>query len=107
MAAQMANKAKIGDIAGQLAREKYDLVSLANDIQNEKLNRTRFAALGKFELMDGTDQTSIIMGVRDQVGAMHKVVESFAKIMSLYVDLNLDQRGRIAFMHGSICFILI
>ena len=36
--------------------------------------------LGKFEPGGcGTDQTSIIVGVRDQVGAMHKVVESFAK----------------------------
>ena len=62
------------------AQEKYGLVSLANDIQNEKFNRTRFAALGKFEPDGcGTDQTSIIVGVRDQVGAMHKVVESFAK----------------------------
>ena len=49
------------------------------DIQNEKFNRTRFAALEKFEPDGcGTDQTSII-GVRDQVGAMYKVVESFAK----------------------------
>ena len=81
VAAQMAQQdEKIVAIAGKLAQEKYDLVSLANDIQNEKFNRTRFAALGKFEPDGcGTDQTSIIVGVRDQVGAMHKVVESFAK----------------------------
>ena len=74
IAAQMAkNDEKIVAIAGKLAQEKYGLVSLANDIQNEKFNRTRFAALGNFEPdRCGTDQTSIIVGVRDQVGAMHK-----------------------------------
>tara|TARA_B100000575_G_scaffold294541_2_gene311337 strand:- start:7108 stop:8226 length:1119 start_codon:yes stop_codon:yes gene_type:complete len=81
IAAQMAEQdEKIVAIAGKMAQEKYKLVAVAKDIQNEKFNRTRFAALGNFYPDEcDVDQTSIIVGVRDQVGAMHKVVESFAK----------------------------
>ena len=80
VAAQMAQQdSGLVAIAGQLAEKEYGLQRLAIGIQNERMNRTRFAALGDFYPEScGEDQTSIILGVPDKIGAMHAVVECFA-----------------------------
>ena len=80
-AAQMAaNDPSMAAIAGQVAADHYQLKTLAERIEDDPSNRTRFAALGDF-LPDGcgTDQTSLILSVPDRAGAMLSLIEPLAR----------------------------
>ncbi len=67
-------------IAGNLAAKKYDMKIIANRIENDLSNRTRFAALGNF-IPDscGVDQTSLILSVPDKAGAMLSLIKPLAQ----------------------------
>ncbi len=80
-AAKMASKnSNLVAIGGQLAADTYNLFAIAEKIENDKNNRTRFAALGSFEPDDcGFDQTSLILAVPDKAGAMYALIEPLAK----------------------------
>ena len=81
IAAKMASdNADIVAVAGQIAADTYKLSVLANKIENDQNNRTRFAALGNFEPdFCGVDHTSLILAVPDKAGAMHGLIEPLAK----------------------------
>lgn len=80
-AAEMASKdPSLAAIAGQAAAEHYKLQTLADRIEDDSSNRTRFAALGAFEPEGcGTDQTSLILSVPDKAGAMLSLIEPLAR----------------------------
>lgn len=80
-AAQMAaDDASLAAIAGQTAAQHYGLQALAERIEDDPTNRTRFAALGAFEPEScGVDQTSVILSVPDQSGAMLSLIEPLAR----------------------------
>jgi chorismate mutase / prephenate dehydratase len=80
-AAEMASKdASVAAIAGQAAASHYGLQSVAERIEDDPNNRTRFAAVGDFTPdACGVDQTSLILSVPDRAGAMVSLIEPLAR----------------------------
>jgi chorismate mutase/prephenate dehydratase len=80
-AAEMASRdAAIAAIAGQLAAQRYGLQSVAERIEDDPNNRTRFAAIGDFTPEAcGVDQTSLILSVPDRAGAVVSLIEPLAR----------------------------
>jgi chorismate mutase/prephenate dehydratase len=80
-AARMAAEdPSLAAIAGQTAAQHYGLRTLADRIEDDPSNRTRFAAIGDFTPDGcGLDQTSLILSVPDQAGAMLSLIEPMAR----------------------------
>ncbi|MFZ9763804.1 MAG: prephenate dehydratase [Burkholderiaceae bacterium] len=80
-AAELAAKdPSVAAIAGQTAAQHYGLSALAERIEDDPSNRTRFAALGNFQPDGcGVDQTSLILSVPDKAGAMLSLIEPLAR----------------------------
>jgi chorismate mutase/prephenate dehydratase len=67
-------------IAGDGVLGRYAVQCVAEAIQDDALNRTRFAVMGPVPCEpSGIDQTSIILSVPDRAGAMHALIEPFAR----------------------------
>ncbi len=67
-------------IASEVASYVYGLNIIARNIQDQKNNFTRFLIIGKsITKPTGKDKTSIIMGVKNQTGALYKALEVFYK----------------------------
>ncbi|MBI5574804.1 MAG: prephenate dehydratase [Deltaproteobacteria bacterium] len=67
-------------IAGEAAAKIYGLKSIRKRIQDNTNNFTRFIILGKIAPnRTGNDKTSIVFAARDEVGALHLMLEPFAK----------------------------
>jgi chorismate mutase/prephenate dehydratase len=67
-------------IAGEAAAKIYGLKSVRKRIQDNTNNFTRFIILGKQpSSRTGNDKTSILFSARDEVGALHLMLEPFAK----------------------------
>ncbi len=70
----------VAAIASEVAAYEYGLHILAKNIQDEKNNFTRFLIIGKnIGKPTGSDKTSLIMGVKNQAGALYKALEIFYK----------------------------
>lgn len=80
-AAELASKdVSVAAIASQLAAQHYGLQSVAERIEDDPNNRTRFAALGDFHPEAcGVDQTSLILSVPDKAGAVVSLIEPLAR----------------------------
>jgi chorismate mutase/prephenate dehydratase len=66
-------------IAGVNAAARWSLQFVAQSIQDEPNNRTRFAVIGKYRCgPSGVDQTSLILSVPDRAGAVHALIEPLA-----------------------------
>jgi chorismate mutase/prephenate dehydratase len=80
-AAKMAAEdAGLAAIAGQAAASLYGLQPIADRIEDDPSNRTRFAALGRFSPgRCGVDQTSLILSVPDKAGAMLSLIEPLSR----------------------------
>lgn len=66
-------------IAGEAAAARYDLPKLAENIEDEPNNTTRFLVLGRHDAgPSGKDKTSIIMSAPNRTGALHFLLEPFA-----------------------------
>ena len=89
-AARMAaSDTSIAAIAGDLARESYDLVKLASNIQDYADNTTRFLVIGRSAVRpSGRDKTSIIVSTRNRPGALFRLLEPFQReqIMLTRID---------------------
>jgi chorismate mutase/prephenate dehydratase len=67
-------------IAGVLAAEKYGVPILEHDIQDNSANATRFLVLGRTcTPTSGSDRTSLMFSIRDEVGALHKALAPFRR----------------------------
>jgi chorismate mutase/prephenate dehydratase len=67
-------------IAGDPAQEAYGLQAVAAQIQDDPHNRTRFVVVGTYECQPtGKDQTSLVLSVDNQPGAVHRLLEPLAK----------------------------
>ncbi|MCK5241167.1 prephenate dehydratase [bacterium] len=79
-AAQLAAKHKrTAAIASRLAGKLNSLTLLARDIEDQPDNRTRFLVLGRhLSGPTGKDKTSIMLGIKDSVGALHRILKPFA-----------------------------
>ncbi|TMA46724.1 MAG: prephenate dehydratase [Deltaproteobacteria bacterium] len=67
-------------IAAEAAAETYGLAVVADPIQDEPVNLTRFLVLGHHdaEQPSGDDKTSLVMSVRDEVGILARMLRPFA-----------------------------
>lgn len=76
----------VAAIAGGMARQIYDLRVLAESIQDQLHNRTRFAVLGREQTApSGRDKTSILVYAENRPGALFRALEPFE---SLQVSLS-------------------
>jgi len=67
-------------LGGVLAAEKYGLNVLAQDIQDNAVNVTRFLVLGRrCSPPTGDDRTSLMVSVADKAGALHEAIAAFHK----------------------------
>jgi len=80
-AAEMSKKDPGGAaIASDLAADLYDLKRVQSRIEDYTKNYTRFLIIGShFGPRTGEDKTSILFSMRDQVGALHRILEPFAQ----------------------------
>jgi chorismate mutase/prephenate dehydratase len=75
LAAQEPNS---GALAGRMAAEVYQLPILARAIQDKADNTTRFLIIGEQSCpRTGLDRTSIMLGLRDQPGALFEALRPF------------------------------
>lgn len=66
-------------IAGELAGRLYGLPVLRERIEDSTQNVTRFLVVGRREVgPTGSDKTSVLISIRDEVGALHRILEPFA-----------------------------
>ncbi len=67
-------------IAGEIAASIYGLVVLARHIEDEPNNTTRFWVIGRQQVApSGRDQTSLVMSAHNRPGAVHALLEPFAR----------------------------
>jgi chorismate mutase/prephenate dehydratase len=80
-AAMMAAKdAKLAAISSSLAKEVYDLRVIADNIEDQSQNITRFLVIGRNDSKPtGDDKTSLVFSVKDEPGILHRMLEPFAK----------------------------
>ncbi len=80
-AARMAaSDPSLAAIAGDPAQVAYSLQAIASQIQDDPHNRTRFVVIGDYLCQPtGHDQTSLVLSVDNQPGAVHRLLEPLAK----------------------------
>jgi chorismate mutase/prephenate dehydratase len=65
-------------IAGSMAAELYGLKMLAEKIEDQPDNSTRFLIIGSQAVpASGVDKTSIVVAMRNEPGALHNLLEPF------------------------------
>ena len=70
-----SERTDVADISSHTCEELYGLKSLADSIQDEGNNRTRFICISKkLEIYPGSDKTSIMMILSHKPGALYKVL---------------------------------
>jgi chorismate mutase/prephenate dehydratase len=80
-AARMASQdPSIAAIAGEPAQLTYGLQIVSAQIQDDPNNRTRFVVIGQYACQPcGQDQTSLVLSVANQPGAVHHLLGPLAK----------------------------
>jgi len=67
-------------IAGEAAAARYNLPKLAENIEDEPNNTTRFLILGKHDAaISGRDKTSLIMSAPNRTGALHELLRPLSQ----------------------------
>ncbi|MGY0215952.1 prephenate dehydratase [Endozoicomonadaceae bacterium StTr2] len=65
-------------IAGDMAARLYDLDIMADKIEDQPDNSTRFLIIGNHDVpVSGKDKTSIVVSMRNQPGALHDLLQPF------------------------------
>ena len=68
----------IAAVAGEMATELYDVVTLAENIEDLSQNTTRFLIIGNEQIAPSSqDKTSIIISTRNKPGALYQLLEPF------------------------------
>ena len=64
-------------IAGEAAAEHYGLEKLAENIEDEPDNTTRFLVIGQHDAApSGRDKTSLVMSARNRPGAVYRAADA-------------------------------
>lgn len=86
-----SDRKDIAAIASHSCEELYNLKSLADSIQDEGNNRTRFICISKnLEIYPGSDKTSIMMVLPHKPGALYRVL---ARMYTLGINvIKLESR---------------
>ena len=67
-------------IAGEMAAERYGLRVIANNIEDETDNETRFLVIGDQTVgPSGKDKTSLLVSTRNESGALYRILEPFRR----------------------------
>ena len=75
-----AQESDAAAIAGELAASIYGVAVLAPHIEDEPNNTTRFWVLGRQSVPpSGRDETSLVMSAANRPGAMHALLQPFAR----------------------------
>lgn len=75
-AQRAAQEERSGAIASKLAATLYNLRILAEGIEDLAHNMTRFLVIGRqLAKMTGSDKTSIVVSIKDKVGALYEMLE--------------------------------
>lgn len=75
-----ASKPGVAAIAGELAGRLYGLKPVVKNIQDRSDNRTRFLVIGRaIAQKSGRDKTSVLLSIRDKVGALASVLRPFER----------------------------
>ncbi|NIB42067.1 prephenate dehydratase [Pseudomaricurvus alkylphenolicus] len=65
-------------IAGEMAADKYGLIKLAEKIEDQPDNSTRFLIIGTEGIPpSGDDKSSVVIAMRNEPGALHDLLEPF------------------------------
>ncbi|WP_299727103.1 prephenate dehydratase [uncultured Endozoicomonas sp.] len=65
-------------IAGDMAADMYGLEKIADKIEDQPDNSTRFLIIGNDDVpASGDDKTSMVISMRNQPGALHAILEPF------------------------------
>ena len=86
----------VASIGGVSAAEHYDLQILANNIEDESDNTTRFLVLGREEIpVSGNDKTSILFSMPSKPGSLLKMLACFAdnKVNMTRIESRPSRRG--------------
>lgn len=79
-ALEAAGQSDLAAIAASTAAARYGLSIVRQAIQDSAGNRTRFAVVGQYECAaSGQDQTSLIVSVPDEAGAVHRLIEPLSR----------------------------
>ncbi|HEY9101565.1 prephenate dehydratase [Chitinimonas sp.] len=67
-------------IAGDAAAERFGMIKLAENIEDEPNNTTRFLVLGYHQTTpSGRDKTSLVMSAQNRAGAVHQLLSPLAE----------------------------
>lgn len=83
-------------IAGVVAAEVYSLKIIKRNIEDEPNNTTRFIIIGQQPSSStGCDKTSLVVSTGNQPGALHKILEPFAKfgIGMVHIESRPSRQG--------------
>jgi chorismate mutase/prephenate dehydratase len=83
-------------IAGIVAAEVYDLTIIEKNIEDEPNNTTRFIIIGQqVSSSTGNDKTSLVVSTGNQPGALHRILEPFAKfgIGMVHIESRPSRQG--------------
>ncbi len=79
-ARQVQGQVGLAAIAGDAAAEMYQLNHLANNIEDDPNNTTRFLVVGAHKpAPSGKDRTSLMVSVHNRAGALYALLEPFAR----------------------------
>jgi len=86
-----SGRTDVAAISSHACQELYNLVSLADSIQDKGNNRTRFICISKnLEIYPGSDKTSIMMVLSHKPGSLYKVL---ARMYTLGINvIKLESR---------------
>jgi len=78
-AQKAAEEAGAAAIAGEAAAARYELPKLAENIEDEPNNTTRFLVMGRHDAgISGRDKTSLIMSAPNRTGSLHDLLLPFS-----------------------------
>lgn len=83
-------------IAGKAAAELYKLNILEKNIEDEPNNTTRFIIIGLQEpASTGLDKTSLLISTGNRAGALHEIIEPFARfgISMVHIESRPSKQG--------------
>jgi chorismate mutase/prephenate dehydratase len=90
-----ANKKAVA-IAGVVAAEIYKLNLIEKNIEDEPNNTTRFIIIGQqSSASTGNDKTSLVVSTGNQPGALHRILEPFARfnIGMVHIESRPSRQG--------------